>query len=350
MIRKLAALSLLCALHLIQTAKLPEKISLTVVEVGGNVTLKCSNYGGGRFFYWYKQPVGFMVQKVVSGSSTQTSLTAEFNNQRFEVIQGKDHFLLSIRNASKEDEATYFCHTGTAYTQDFINGIFLAVKDVTKEKSVIVEQSPRKASIQSGHSVVFKCSLPSMNKETRKQCPGEHSVYWFRAGAGESHPAVIYSHSDRGDEEEKSCVYSLSKTIHNSSDAGTYYCAIVTCGQVLFGEGTTVETKSELYLIIIVLGVLLACCLTVNLVLLIRASHNRACEHCKEAKGASHHPGCDTTIVEQPTDLDGDTEAENYAALNFSARKVKNVKKTRESSQECVYSAVRRGKQHHPSQ
>ncbi len=106
-----------------------------------------------------------------------------------------------------------------------------------------VKQRPETASVQPGGSVTLQCSLLSKNKE-KVQCPGEQSVYWFRPGSGESHPSIIYTHRNSSDEqEERSCVYSLSKTIQNSSDAGTYYCAVVTCGEILFGEGTKVETS-----------------------------------------------------------------------------------------------------------
>lgn len=106
-------------------------------------------------------------------------------------------------------------------------------------------QSPTAASVQPGHAVTLQCSFLSEKKENRVQCPGEHSVYWFRAGSGGSHPSIIYPHSKSNcDREDRSCVYSLSKTIQSSADNGTYYCAVVTCGEILFGEGTKVEIST----------------------------------------------------------------------------------------------------------
>ena len=111
-----------------------------------------------------------------------------------------------------------------------------------QQKHIYVKQSPETVSVQPGNSTTLEYTLLSTNKENLVQCPGEHSVHWFRAGSGRSHPGFIYTHSSRREEqEENSCVYSLSKTIHNSSDAGTYYCAVVTCGEILFGGGTKVE-------------------------------------------------------------------------------------------------------------
>ena len=69
-------------------------------------------------------------------------------------------------------------------------------------------------SVQPGDSVTLNCTI---HTET---CAGEHSVYWFRHGSGESHPGIIYTHGDRSDQCEKnpeagsptqSCVYNLPK-------------------------------------------------------------------------------------------------------------------------------------------
>uniref|UniRef100_A0A4W6FAW0 Ig-like domain-containing protein n=1 Tax=Lates calcarifer TaxID=8187 RepID=A0A4W6FAW0_LATCA len=242
------------------------------------------------------------------------------------ITEGEAEYLLTINNVTKEDEATYFCQSGAAYSQSFVNGTYLAVNDQNQQKSVHVKQSPETASVQLGEPVTLQCSLLSKNKETRVQCPGEHSVHWFRAGSGGSHPGIIYTQRNRCDEqEERSCVYSLSKTIQDSSDSGTYYCAVVTCGEILFGEGTKVETTPQLDPVDFVLGGLLACSLAVITVLVFCLNQRRACKNCKGRF----------------------IEPVNYVALNFSSRRVKRGKIQRESPQECVYSDVRAN--HHPS-
>uniref|UniRef100_UPI0037E93775 uncharacterized protein n=1 Tax=Semicossyphus pulcher TaxID=241346 RepID=UPI0037E93775 len=417
MFKQLVALILLCKLS--HTTHMPQQISMTVLEPGDDFTVMCPVTGHVvGLFYWFKLKFGFMVQTVAAGSFRNLKLKEQFDNSRFTVTYTDTRYFLNITNVSKEDEATYFCQAGTAYEMKVLNGTLLAVNGhKNHQKSVYVEQRPETQSVQKGDSVSLQCSLHY--KENRVQCPGEHSVYWFRAGSRESHPGVIYTHNNNSvTQEERSCVYSLSKTFqsssdygtyycavvtcgeilfgegttvetkisgqevnpvvivlgtllalcviviailmlcvekpsqHSSSDAGTYYCAVVTCGEILFGEGTTVEIKSELFPVVIALGVLLACCVTVIAILIFHVNRSRACEHCKAgAKSASQNPGCDKSTAEQSTDLDGDTEAENYAALNFSARKARSVKKNRESPQECVYSAVRAEyhTQHHTS-
>ncbi|XP_050928468.1 uncharacterized protein LOC108895081 isoform X3 [Lates calcarifer] len=349
MTERLAALILLSTVSLIQTAEVPQQISVNVVEVGGNVTLQCQiSEKEGQFFNWYRQTPGYMVQTVAKGTYSKQTLTGQFDNSRFKVTEGEAEYLLTINNVTKEDEATYFCQSGAAYSQSFVNGTYLAVNDQNQQKSVHVKQSPETASVQLGEPVTLQCSLLSKNKETRVQCPGEHSVHWFRAGSGGSHPGIIYTQRNRCDEqEERSCVYSLSKTIQDSSDSGTYYCAVVTCGEILFGEGTKVETTPQLDPVDFVLGGLLACSLAVITVLVFCLNQRRACKNCKGSTSATHNPGHDKLAVDQSTDLDGDGEAVNYVALNFSSRRVKRGKIQRESPQECVYSDVRAN--HHPS-
>ena len=101
--------------------------------------------------------------------------------------------------------------------------------------------------VRPGDSVTLQCSVVSESKN--KTCPGGHSVYWFRAGSDASHPDIIYTDGNSRDicrkkpdihSSPKSCVYHFSKSV-SSSDAGTYYCAVATCGEILFGNGTKLE-------------------------------------------------------------------------------------------------------------
>uniref|UniRef100_A0A8C3A7A0 Ig-like domain-containing protein n=1 Tax=Cyclopterus lumpus TaxID=8103 RepID=A0A8C3A7A0_CYCLU len=180
MIGRLAALILLGTVYLIQTAEVPQQVSLTLVELGGNVTLWCPVFREG-YFYWYKQTLGHMIQTVARVTFTGQKLSLQLNNTRFKVTGGKTQYSLTIRNITKEDEATYFCLNGTAYGQSFVNGTFLAVKGKTHIllRSFYVKQSPLTESVQPGDSVTLQCSLVSRNKEDRVQCPGEHTVLSF---------------------------------------------------------------------------------------------------------------------------------------------------------------------------
>ncbi|KAF1384995.1 hypothetical protein PFLUV_G00126010 [Perca fluviatilis] len=191
MIRRLAVLILLSTMYLIRTAEVPHQISLTVVEVGRNVTLECPvSETGGKFFYWYKQPLGYTFQRVVAEILSKLAIDKQFNNSRFTVTKRDAQYFLTITNISKEDEATYFCHYGVTYSESF-NGIFLAVNDLNQQKAVYVKQSPETESVKPGDSVTLQCSLLSKTKGNTDQCPGEHRVYWFRSGSGESHLGAL---------------------------------------------------------------------------------------------------------------------------------------------------------------
>ncbi|XP_041800520.1 uncharacterized protein LOC121611870 isoform X2 [Chelmon rostratus] len=343
MIAGLSALILLRTVCLIQSADTPQQVSLTVAELGGNAILQFHvSDKNEEFFQLYKQPLGYLAQLVAAAYFGKLTVSEQFHDSRFAIREKDSRYFLTIRNVSREDEATYLCQSGTVYSQSFVYGIFLAVNDHSQQKSVNVRQSPQAASVQPGGSMTLRCSLLSKNKDDRVHCPGEHRVYWFRSGPGKSHPAIIYTHRNRScEQKERSCVYSLSTTIRDSSDAGIYYCAVVTCGRILFGEGTKVDTRSEVDPVVLVLGVLLACCFTVIVVLILRLNRRKVCEHCKGAMSASHHFGHDKSAADQSDHLDDDAKSENYAALDFTTRKVKRETKKSESPQECVYAAVR---------
>ncbi|XP_042349421.1 uncharacterized protein LOC121948184 isoform X1 [Plectropomus leopardus] len=359
-----AALILLSTLSLIQTAEVAEHISVTVAEPGGSLTLTCLFHGNeAGLFYWYKLKFGYMVETVAAGTFKTIQLQGQFNNSRFIVTKLDAQYVLNITNVSKDDEATYFCQAGSAYIMKFVNSTLLIVNgkvcsfsvfvycfvknkqpfvnclfvnhtDRKQQKSFYVEQSPETESVQLGDSVNLQCSLLSKNKENEDQCPGEHSVYWFRSGSAKTHPSIIYTHSK--EREERSCFYSLSKTIQSSSDTGTYYCAVVTCGEILFGEGTKVETRQDLYQYLIVLGLLLGCCVIANVALIISRTQTSVCKLCKG--GASRHDG---SVDDQPSNVDGEAEALNYVALDFPSRNAKRWTNNRELPQDCLYSDTR---------
>ncbi|XP_068181288.1 uncharacterized protein [Antennarius striatus] len=344
MIGRLAALIFLS--EFTQTILGSHQIPLIVVELGDSFTLKCPIVKEGHtLFYWYKLKLGYMVETVAVGTHSGVSRQGRFNNARFTLTKQNTHYFLRVTNVSKEDEATYLCQSGPTYALNFTGGTILAVKDSKNKKtSIIVQQIPETASVQVGDSIRFQCSLVFKNKDIRVQCPGERSVHWFRAGSGESHPSVIYTHRHSVDEEEnKSCVYSLSKSIKDTSDSGTYFCAVVTCGEILFGNGTKVDAKTgDLYPFVFVLGTLLACCVIVIISLIVFRHKRPLCEHCKGGAAASNREVLNRSAQDQSDNVEGETVELNYAALNFSSRTRERWTNNRDT-QDCTYSSVREG-------
>lgn len=105
------------------------QVNMIEAETGSNVTLNCSNseFSQGVFF-WYKLQFGYMIQKVAYGNLAKLTLEKTFEHQRFNITQVGDVYSLSIRNVSKDDEATYFCQAGVSYAVTFTNASQLVVK------------------------------------------------------------------------------------------------------------------------------------------------------------------------------------------------------------------------------
>uniref|UniRef100_A0A8C7VKT9 Immunoglobulin V-set domain-containing protein n=1 Tax=Oncorhynchus mykiss TaxID=8022 RepID=A0A8C7VKT9_ONCMY len=99
----------------------------------------------------------------------------------------------------------------------------------------------------------FTYSMFSEYLKTVIQQPVSESV---QHGSGESFPGIIYTHGDRSDQCEKSseagsptqrCVYKLPKRNLSLSDAGTYYCAVASCWEILFGNWTKLDVEGNFF-------------------------------------------------------------------------------------------------------
>ena len=124
---------------MIQTAEVPHLIPLILVEPGDNVTFRCPFSDNDKFFTWYKQPLGHMGQAVASGLVGKITVSEQFRESRFTFTREDAQYSLIIRNVSKEDEATYFCHNGASYSQTFVNGTFLAVNGKNNLKCILCQ-------------------------------------------------------------------------------------------------------------------------------------------------------------------------------------------------------------------
>uniref|UniRef100_A0A8C5FSZ6 Uncharacterized LOC115552295 n=2 Tax=Gadus morhua TaxID=8049 RepID=A0A8C5FSZ6_GADMO len=332
---------------LIQAQESPRLVSMESAGLGDTVTLHCeAQQMDCSNLYWYKQCLGCYPEMVASKVFQVATMKPHINLTLTEV-EGACVFNLIIQNVTKGDEANYFCQQ---YTRAYWNnGTFLSIKDDNHRfVSQTVVQQPVSASAQLGDPVSLECSITSQRTDHSSQCRGEPSVYWFRSGSGPSHSAAIYMNGNRRGECQnssgppsapQSCVYTLPKNNVDSSDAGTYYCALAACGEVVFGNGIKLEiTEPNRHLVTMVLGILLACCLAVITILFLTRNKKYVCDHRKGTLSASFHAPRDSQIQKQQ---DGETDSLNYAALEFSGRKTKGGKKNTERNQESVYSAVR---------
>ncbi|KAM9335607.1 uncharacterized protein ABDE67_020605 [Symphorus nematophorus] len=192
--------------------------------------------------YWFKQTLGHKPELICSYYKHE--INAVFydkfkNNPRFTMDTENGKYHLTITDLRISDSATYYC-VNYKYSLEFSESIIVSVKGSGFEIPAWIIQSASE-SVQPGGSVTLNCTVHTGT------CDGEHSVYWFK-DSQESHPGLIYTHGGRNDQCERkpntqthTCVYNLPMKNLDVSHAGTYYCAVASCGHILFGNGTKLD-------------------------------------------------------------------------------------------------------------
>lgn len=164
-------------------------------------------------------------------------------DSRFNLITGSGKNHLKITDLRTSDTATYCCVV-YLYVLQFLESVTVSVKDSGYNSQSWIHQSVSEIR-QPRRSVTLSCTVQTGT------CDGGHSVYWFR-DSEESHPGLIYTHGDRNDQcdrkadtQTNTCVYNLPMTNLNRSHTGTYYCAVASCGHILFGNGTKLDFEGK---------------------------------------------------------------------------------------------------------
>ncbi|XP_067379836.1 uncharacterized protein [Channa argus] len=307
------------------------------VNIGQNVTLECAYENTvAVMFYWYKQRPGEKPQVVSKHykHDKRGSFIDEFKKDpRFKLETNAGINNLKISNVQSSDSATYYCVSGYSYVFEFLENIFVSVEHSGSHATV---HQPASETIQPGGSVTLNCTV---NTGT---CNEELSVYWFK-DSGASLPGFIYTNGDRNDQCEiipktqtSTCIYSLPLKSLNDSHIGTYFCAVVSCGQILFGKGTTVvfEDEDDFFLVYVLSGALT---FTTFLVAFLAyktfaALKTNSCQ-CADPQERSSLPPAPNT--------EGHQDEEN---LHYAALKKNNISKSRrqrDTTSTCVYSTVR---------
>ncbi|XP_044039120.1 uncharacterized protein LOC122869842 isoform X1 [Siniperca chuatsi] len=310
-------------------------------NVGDSVTLRCFYEDDIEdvIFYWYKQTLGQKPRLISTNdmSKKKAFFYDEFkNNPRFtlDIEKGKNHLKISDLHIS--DSATYYC--ASSFSVKFeVEGTIVSVKGSGLNIQASVHQSASET-IQPGGSVTLNCTVHTGT------CDGEHSVYWFR-NSEESHPGLIYTHGGKNDQCERkpntqtyTCFYNLPLKSLNLSHAGTYYCAVASCGHILFGNGTKLDIKYEkdsLVLVYFLIGALtfttiLSVLLAFSLYIMSKRNSGQCRESCVRFSASSA------------------TNAEDYKNednLHYAAVRVNKASRSRrqrdDTEDECVYSRVK---------
>ncbi|XP_029617722.1 uncharacterized protein LOC115199237 [Salmo trutta] len=230
-----------------KSSEISQPAPFLAAKLGDNVTVECHVTSNVDHMVWYKMTTGKELQCVAKAEIfyKHVHYLGNFRNGRFGVLIKVGIFPLNISSTKQEDIGMYYCGVLRLNFIEFGIGTALMLKGEELNGNAVVQQ-PVSESVQPGDSVTLNCTT---HTET---CVGEHSVYWFRHGSGESHPGIISTHGNRSDQCEKSpeagsptqnCVYNLPKRNLSLSDAGTYYCAVTSCREILFGKVTKLDIQ-----------------------------------------------------------------------------------------------------------
>uniref|UniRef100_A0A3Q3GII2 Uncharacterized LOC108244256 n=1 Tax=Kryptolebias marmoratus TaxID=37003 RepID=A0A3Q3GII2_KRYMA len=328
------ALCLTFLLVVAHMATLKQTLRLESVDVGKRVTLQCLCQDDvAVMFFWYKQILGKRPEQMCTFYKHQGNATFEdkFNHSRFSLDTGNQRNIkLKISDLKMSDSAIYYCVKSNIHEFEFCEGTWVTVKGSGLNIQTLVHESASEM-FQSEGSMTLNCRVHA------SMCDAEHSVYRFKDGE-ESHPGLIYTQGGRNDQcgrnsntHTDTCVYSLPT---NVSGAGIHYCAVASCGNILFGNKTeqVFDGKSVPPVLIYLLSGALA--FTTFLVVFL------AFFVFKMSKRQSPQTG---TLIKHFIfyyQLHQDEENIQYAAVGNSNRRVSR-RETDDTLSECFYSSVK---------
>lgn len=212
---------------------------------GESVTLPCNCPNcTAHEYYWFKQGLERPPQRLakIYSLNDNGSIMGEFNNIRFSLDIKESNYQLKIANVKISDSATYYCLAKNKETSELCHSTTLSVKGSSFGVSASVYHSE---TIQEEEPETLSCTVQTLT------CGAEHSVYWFRESEG-TRPGLIYT--QRGSTEQclwktktqtPTCEYNLPSEKLNHSGPATYYCAVVACGHIVFGERNRVHMEGE---------------------------------------------------------------------------------------------------------
>ncbi|XP_067380340.1 signal-regulatory protein beta-2-like [Channa argus] len=235
----------LWSLCVAQFSEISQPVSFQTVKLGESALVECYIKSKLNKRGWYKLTTGKRIQLVAEFDTqyNRSVLSNEF--QHFSVKFDNFNSHLSMSTTRCEDVGTYYCGVMNLNNIQYGSGTFLMLKG-TKMISDSVSQQPEYRSVYPGDSVNLSCSVHTDHSRA------EHiSVMWLK-NSDHSAPEMVYSskiqntcQKAKNGSVQTTCVYSLIMTNLSSEDAGTYFCVATSCGEILFGKGTRVNTHME---------------------------------------------------------------------------------------------------------
>uniref|UniRef100_A0A3Q2FQP8 Ig-like domain-containing protein n=1 Tax=Cyprinodon variegatus TaxID=28743 RepID=A0A3Q2FQP8_CYPVA len=288
-------------------------VPITTVQLGEPVTLSCvltEQFQVVTWVHWYKQSAGNTLKLIAMlRKSTKTAYGPGFSSTRFTITNNGTQSTLFILSVIEQDEGMYHC-AQMDWTQSVWTGIYLSIKGNSQRTSsyTIVQEQTVSDPTRPTSPKTLQCLVLT--------CSGEPSVFWFRTRSDTSYPDIMYidekrnQNCEKPSDNQKKCGYNFSKKV-SSSEADTYYCAVATCGEIIFGNGTKVAKSNQ--------GIV---------------HHYYLCYYRKKTLSANFKFVNFFPQSENRQDLD-------YAALHFSGGKEQNGKKKRQlKTEESIYSQV----------
>ncbi|XP_077388988.1 uncharacterized protein LOC144026277 [Festucalex cinctus] len=274
-------------------------------------------------FFWIRLASGTFPEflgQTTSFDLTGSQLGTSNSGRRITARQEPGKFVLQISQVRKSDMAVYYCLKSEVWVHDmtFLRGVFLQVKDFPEAEPSVsdVTQDLRSDESQLQPSVTAQCSV--LSRSENKTCTDGHKVYWFRTGKVDKPPSFIYTREECKNVQNgatQKCVYAFSKDV-SASDAGTYACAVATCGEIFMGKATKVviedARRPDLWCVIIVLGAALTLSFILSAFLICKIK-TESCFDCK---------GCPQTHDETSIGVrQRNEDSLVYSTPNFAARK-----------------------------
>ncbi|KAL2088597.1 hypothetical protein ACEWY4_015496 [Coilia grayii] len=312
------------------TVRQPDTV--ITAHLGESVTLNCTFSHDTKNMFWYKQRPGEILQvMVVAHVLSGSEFKNEFSELDYSIQKEDGVFHLTIKNLSFSDEASYFCATSELSKIVFGNGTFLTLSEHRNHRLDLKTQMQIQTSvpdpvIYSSDPKMLDCTVLTESRTDKL------SVFWFRPTSGGSRPVSIYMEKNCSSVAEssshtQSCVYRLP--VELSSDSGTFYCAVASYGQLLFGNGGKTNTNIREAVDPVLLSLTVALVLCAAAIIFLAYLKCKATK-CKDCQAASQIP-----LGTQSTSQGGEEEMVSYAALQFTGGR---SKKKRGPPQDSVYS------------
>ncbi|XP_039602153.1 immunoglobulin kappa light chain-like, partial [Polypterus senegalus] len=210
-------------------------------QLGGSVNLACHMKISSQYSYiWIKYTQGELPETIVFWSNHEDrTLKGNDGSTRYQVMTSLSSFNLSIKHLNASDLGTYYC--GVVKPESILFGSGTEICLSGKETIRGIFQPPVLKPVQYGDDVTLKCII------NRRVFGDAHQVFWIHRTIGGSYQTIRSTHANRRKCADKSqeCVFSLQKKNFSFQDVGTYYCALVTCGEVILGNGTEFTDKNN---------------------------------------------------------------------------------------------------------